>query len=83
MKARDALMFLGGFKADMHHFYLGLEREGVESADMDDPEFQYTLDQGNMIILEELEAGSQYFWKVDTQVGGYVYKGDIWNFFVQ
>merc|ERR1712215_319834 len=50
---------------------------------MDAPEFQYTLDQGNMIILEELDEGLEYFWRVDTQVGGYFYKGDVWNFFVQ
>ena len=81
--SRDALMFLAGFKADKHHFYLGLFHEGVESADMDAPEFQYSLDEGNMILLPELDGDSQYFWRVDSQRGGDIYKGDIWNFFTQ
>ena len=32
--------------ADLHHFYVGTSKAAVENAVMDDPEYQFSLDEG-------------------------------------
>ncbi|CAL4084686.1 unnamed protein product, partial [Meganyctiphanes norvegica] len=83
MSDRDVVMFLGGFKADKHHFYFGMDKIKVEEATLHDEEYQYTLDEeeGNILSLPTLKEGSQYFWRVDVQTQGTIYKGDVWNFY--
>ncbi|CAL4127321.1 unnamed protein product, partial [Meganyctiphanes norvegica] len=80
---RDVVICLGGYMADEHHFYFGNERDLVESAEMEDEEFQFALaaNEGNMFQLPKLISNTQYFWRVDVQNGGYIYKGDVWSFF--
>ncbi|CAL4145448.1 unnamed protein product [Meganyctiphanes norvegica] len=80
---RDVVMFLGGYMADEHHFYFGMDELRIEEATMEDEEYQYTLDddEGNILSLPKLEECSQYFWRVDVQQGGHIYKGDVWNFY--
>jgi len=80
---RDALMFLGGYLADNHHFYLGQSKEAVENADMDSPEFQYSVEQENLIALANLEPMTDYYWRVDAESSGLVFKGDVWKFSVK
>ncbi|CAL4058691.1 unnamed protein product, partial [Meganyctiphanes norvegica] len=79
---RDVVMFLGGYMADKHHFYFGMDKTRVEKATKSDTEYQYTLhdDEENVLSLPTLKKGSQYFWRVDAQRQGTNYKGDVWNF---
>jgi len=78
--SRDALMFQEAYKADTHHFYFGLSEEEVTNAGPSDPEFQFSLEDGNMIALPELSSNTHYFWRIDAQRGGYLYQGDVWDF---
>jgi len=79
--SRDALMFLGGFRAERHHWYLGLSSEAVTSADLTSPEYQVTVEgEENLLLLPGLEVGVKYFWRVDSQKGGDMYRGDVWHF---
>ena len=32
--------------ADLHHFYVGTSKADVENAGMNDPEYQFSLDEG-------------------------------------
>ena len=84
-QTRDVVICRGGFKADLHHFYLGTSMENVEKAGMNDEEFQYSLDNGrNMFELGSMEADTSYFWRVDVQTKmGHVYKGDVWEFITE
>ncbi|CAL4068060.1 unnamed protein product [Meganyctiphanes norvegica] len=77
---RDAVMFLEAHDFDDHEFYLGTDESSVDSATLDDNEFQYSLQDGNVFMLPDLSPNTQYFWKVDTRWGEYHYKGDVWNF---
>merc|ERR1711962_1340189 len=66
---RDVVMFLQAYMADEHHFYFGQDEASVESANKDSVEYQYSLQEGNMFILPDLESNNQYFWRVDAQRG--------------
>ena len=45
-KNRDVVICKGGFMADLHHFYVGTSKADVENAGMNDPEYQFSLDEG-------------------------------------
>ncbi|CAL4079456.1 unnamed protein product [Meganyctiphanes norvegica] len=79
---RDVVMFLSGYMAEKHLFFIGTDEALVEKATQDDEEFQYILaeEEGNVLNLPELLNDTTYFWRVDVQKGGYLYKGDVWNF---
>ncbi|CAL4079397.1 unnamed protein product [Meganyctiphanes norvegica] len=78
---RDAVMFLGGYIADQHHIYFGTDEEFTKYATMDDEEFQLSLSgEHNIGLLPKLLVNTQYYWRIDVQWGGYVYKGDVWSF---
>jgi len=78
--SRDVVMCREGFLANIHHFYFGTRSSAVEAAGMDDEEFQYSLDEGNIFQLPVLEPDNQYFWRVDTQREEDIFKGDVWTF---
>jgi len=74
--SRNALIFQGGFRADQHHVYLGLTAESMD--------LQQSLQgEENIMVLAGLGEDTQYFWRVDSQRGGDVYTGDIWNFYTE
>merc|ERR1719357_85680 len=79
-KTREMVMCREGFMATKHHFYFGETFSGVEAAGMDDDEFQFSLDFGNMFQLADLASGTEYFWRIDAEKDGEIQKGDIWNF---
>ena len=80
----DALICQLGFQTTLNHLYLGLDREAVEAAGMDSEEFQYSTGQGEnifqlgvgLVIQDDME----YYWRVDSQRDGQVFKGDVWMF---
>ncbi|CAL4074331.1 unnamed protein product [Meganyctiphanes norvegica] len=78
---RDAVIFLGGYMAEVHHFYFGTDYELVSNASLSEEEFQYSLssDEGNMFILPDLKGNTQYYWRIDAKRGGYLFKGDTWS----
>ena len=79
--SRDVVMFLGGFQADQYHWYFGDDKTLVEEATVDDAEYQGVVEEDrNVLVLPKLDAGAIYYWRVDTQWGGYTYKGDLWSF---
>ncbi|CAL4158368.1 unnamed protein product [Meganyctiphanes norvegica] len=80
--SRDALMFLEGNKAEYSYFYLGTGKNDVDNASTDSAEFQFTfnIEDGNILQLPELNAGTTYYWRVDSQRGEDIFKGDIWEF---
>jgi len=81
VKFRSDLICQVGYLADKHHFYLGQSAEGVAKASYDDPEYQYALEnQDNVFGLPPMEKNVNYYWRVDAQRGGDVYKGDVWMF---
>ena len=78
---RDVLMFLGAYRADYYHWFLGTNEYDVLHADVADSEYQGEIVEGvNVLVLPQLEADTGYYWRVDTQWGGYTYKGDVWSF---
>ncbi|CAL4079245.1 unnamed protein product, partial [Meganyctiphanes norvegica] len=79
--SRNVVMFLGGYTADQHHFYFGSDEALVKYASMDDEEFRQSHSgDHNICLLPSLLSNTKYFWRVDVQWGGYVYKGDVWTF---
>ena len=80
----DSLICQLGFDTSFNHFYLGVEKEAVETAGMDSEEFQYRTDGEENVFQVgvglPIEDGQQYYWRVDSQRGGNVFKGDVWMF---
>ena len=79
--SRDILMFLGAYRADFYHWFFGTDKTTVENAEITDEEYYGQIPEGkNVLKLPHLDPNKDYFWRVDTQWGGYLYKGDVWNF---
>ena len=80
----DSLICQLGFDTSLNHFYLGLEKDAVDTAGMDSEEFQYSTDGEENVFQVgvglPIEDGQQYYWRVDSQRGGNVFKGDVWMF---
>ncbi|WDE96513.1 right-handed parallel beta-helix repeat-containing protein [Lentisphaera profundi] len=66
------LMFLGAYKAEKHYIYFG------ESADS--LALSAEIVSGNIFQPGKLEAGKQYFWRVDGYRDGQFSTGEIWSF---
>ena len=82
LSSRDVLMFLGAYRADSYHWYFGTSETNVENAGINDEEYRGAIPEGkNVLPLPHLEKDTVYYWRVDTQWGGYMYKGDVWNFY--
>merc|ERR1719430_1069017 len=74
-----AVMCMLGYLAERHHFYLGRYRDSVEQAGMNDPEYESST-EGEVNIFHfgpeiEIDPGSEYFWRVDAERYGNIYKG--------
>jgi len=81
VEPRQDLICQVGYQADQHHFYLGASQKKVAHAESDADEYQYTLlDGDNIFPLPKLMIGKTYYWRVDAQRGGNVYRGDVWSF---
>ena len=74
-------MCLGGYMAEKHHFFLGTTEEGVEKAVVGDRRiYQFTTVEGNMFQLRKMKKNTTYYWRVDAERNGQIFKGDVWNF---
>merc|ERR1711872_561090 len=82
VKTRSDVMCRTGYLADQHHFYLGESADQVTEAELNDSEYQLSLaGQDNVFKLPEgLVKNKPYYWRVDAQRGGDVFKGDVWQF---
>jgi len=81
VKYRTDVIFQVGFQADQHHVYLGESEQQVEQAGPNDEEYKQQLTNGdNICTLPALEREKTYYWRIDTQKGDDIYKGDIWSF---
>ena len=82
VKTRSDVMCRTGYLADQHHFYLGESADQVTKAGLNDSEYQLFLaGQDNVFKLPEgLVKNKPYYWRVDAQRGGDVFKGDVWQF---
>ena len=80
----DSLICQLGFETTFNHFYLGLDREAVGSAGMDSEEFEYSSGPGENVfqlgVGLTIQDGMEYYWRVDSQRDGHVFKGDVWMF---
>merc|ERR1719402_764555 len=78
---RDVLMFLGAYRADTYHWFLGTNEKDVENAEVGGDEYQGKIEEGsNVLELPKLKSATHYYWRVDAQWGGYSFKGDVWDF---
>ena len=77
---RDALMFRGGYHAEQHHLYLGLDLEEVMLANTTSNLLAAKLEGEENMVGVELEADKTYFWRVDAISDDLLYAGDVWTF---
>ena len=71
---RDILMWRPAYQAVSHQVYFGINKDKLILK-------AKTEGEANVFILPTLEAGKQYFWRVDAVMAdGSVIKGDVWNF---
>jgi hypothetical protein len=77
------LMWLGGYKANIHHLYFGSTKNRAREATKNSPEFQKTFEgESNIFDPGQLRPGQSYYWRVDVIRAGKFIKGDIWQFSV-
>ena len=79
---RNDVICQTGYRGDRHDFYFGEVYDKVESAGREDECYRMTLSgEENIFALPfSLSAGTEYYWRVDSVRGDYVYKGDVWSF---
>jgi len=79
---RDVVMFLGAYNADYYHGYLATNEKDLEGEELGAGTVTMgTIEEGaNVLTLPQLEPDKDYYWRVDTQWGGYTYRGDVWHF---
>ncbi|MCK5173638.1 MAG: hypothetical protein KAR47_09615, partial [Planctomycetes bacterium] len=74
------LMWLGGYKADLHDLYFGTSRREVAKATKSGRAFKRSFKgQNNIFTPGKLKASATYYWRVDAIRDGKVKKGDIWQ----
>jgi len=75
------LMWLNGYKSNIHAVYFGGDREAVRNAD---PKSKLYFDKQNSNIFTppELEPGETYFWRVDAYNADRIESGHVWQFTV-
>lgn len=66
----------------IHYLYLGTDKEAVANADKNSPEYiGRTVATVTSFPLDELEADTTYYWRVDEDdLRGNLYKGGVWSF---
>ena len=85
---RDALMWLGGYKASSHDIYIGQNESRVNEANKSSDEFQMNMSATkNIFYLDDyvLEAGETYYWRVDaiSRPHAHPIKGNVWQFITE
>jgi len=71
---RDVLMWRPAYQAIGHNVYLGSTKDNLALRGG-------FLDENNVLKLQKLVAGKQYYWRVDAVMKDLtVVKGDVWSF---
>jgi hypothetical protein len=78
------LMWLGGWKSNLHFLYVGFEEETVAKADESTAEFQgmFRGDRNIFDFYTDIEPGRTIYWRVDAERNGRITKGEVWQFTV-
>lgn len=84
-KADCSLMWLGGYKAQKHHIYIGASRSAVAEADKDQAVCRGTFagDQNVYTFERDLPSGTTVYWRVDAERDGKIFPGEVWTFTVE
>jgi hypothetical protein len=78
------LMWLGGYRAEIHDLYFGKSAKEVATASKDGTAFCKTFrGAANVFNPRKLEPGKTYFWRVDANRDGKTIKGRTWRFTVR
>lgn len=82
---KDAdLMWLGGYKAGVHHVYFGPDAQAVSTANKNSPEYRALFEgEHNIFTPGLLQPGATYYWRVDAERDGKTIKGNTWSFVVE
>ncbi len=76
-----ALSWDSGANADSHEVYFGTSYSAVSDATIDSPEHKATLSASNTNYSPgTLENLTNYYWRVDENADGVIYKGTLWQF---
>ena len=71
---RDVLMWRPAYQAVVHNVYFGTTKDNLVLRGG-------FLDENNVLKLQKLVAGKQYYWRVDAVMKDLtVVKGDVWSF---
>ena len=72
-------MWLGGYRAERHHVYFGLNKATVHAATRNSPAYRKT--QANNIFAPGLlKANTTYYWRLDAVKDTSIIRGHVWSF---
>ena len=76
------LNWRAGANGDFHHVYFGTDKNTVENADKNSPEYKVkTVGTTTTFDPGELQRGTTYYWRVDeAKATGAEWKGSVWTF---
>jgi len=76
------LNWRAGANGDFHHVYFGTDKDAVENADKNSPEYKVrTVGATTAFSPGELQRGTTYYWRVDeAKATGTEWKGAVWTF---
>jgi hypothetical protein len=76
------LNWRAGANGDFHHVYFGTDKDAVENADKNSPEYKVrTVGTATTFNPGELQRGTTYYWRVDeAKATGAEWKGAVWTF---
>jgi hypothetical protein len=76
------LSWRAGADGDLHHVYFGTDKDAVENADKNSPEYKART-VGTTMTFDPgvLQRGTTYYWRVDeAKATGTEWKGAVWTF---
>ncbi|HCO96838.1 MAG TPA: hypothetical protein DIU00_23345 [Phycisphaerales bacterium] len=76
------LNWRAGANGDFHHVYFGTDKDTVDNADENSPEYKgRTVGTTTTFDPGELQRGTTYYWRVDeAKATGAKWKGFVWTF---
>lgn len=76
------LMWLGGYKAETHNVYFGIDSVRIAYASRASEQFK-GMQTNNIFSPAELTNGKTYFWRIDAMREDGIIKGNVWQFTVE
>ena len=73
------LMWLGGYRAERHHVYFGLNKATVHAATRNSPSYRKTQ-ANNVFAPGLLKANTTYYWRLDAVKDTSIIRGHVWSF---